>query len=53
MGLTIHYRGRFNPAASLQAMIEDVRDILEIYKWKYYIFESEFPDNVQGLAKYG
>ena len=42
MGLSIHYNGRFNPAASLPSMIEEVSDIAEVYKWKYTVCETEF-----------
>ncbi len=28
MGITIHYSGRFNPAASLSKMIEEVKELL-------------------------
>ncbi len=52
MGLTIHYNGRFNPAASLSALIDEVRDIAEINKWKYHVFENEFPPNAIGKTEY-
>jgi len=45
MGLSIHYRGSFNAEAPLQAMIEEAKDIAEIYKWKYHIYENSFPIN--------
>lgn len=43
MGLSIHYSGKFNPEASLSEMINEVKDICEINKWKYFIFDTEFP----------
>ncbi len=43
MGLTIHYNGKFNEKASLSGMIEEVKDIAEIYNWQYTIYESQFP----------
>jgi hypothetical protein len=43
MGLTIFYSGRFNPESSLTEMIEEVKDICEVQKWDYHIFEREFP----------
>lgn len=52
MGLSIHYSGSFNEKASLQAMIEEVKDIVEIYKWPYHIFEDEFPADSFGKAEY-
>jgi hypothetical protein len=30
MGLTIYYNDRFNPAASLAEMIEEVKDIAKV-----------------------
>ena len=52
MGLSIHYSGSFNTKASLQAMIEEVKDIAEIYKWRYYVFEDQFPADSPGKAEY-
>jgi hypothetical protein len=43
MGLSINYSGSFNPNASLQEMIEEVKDIAKIYQWKYHIYETSFP----------
>jgi len=43
MGLSIHYSGSFNPSASLREMIEEVKDVCEIYQWKYFVFDEEFP----------
>ncbi len=43
MGLTIHYSGRINPSASLSEMIEEVKDIAEIYGWDYKIYDEKFP----------
>ena len=52
MGLSIHYSGRFNPAASLKAMIEEVKDIATIYKWDYFVFDNEFPADSLGKTTY-
>ena len=52
MGLSIHYSGSFNAKASLPAMIEEVKDIVEIYKWEYFVFEDEFPVNSIGKTRY-
>jgi hypothetical protein len=52
MGLSIYYSGTFNPDASLSSMIEEVKDIAELYKWKYKVFESEFPTNTIGNENY-
>jgi hypothetical protein len=52
MGLSIHYRGSFNAAASLKAMIEEVKDIAEIYKWEYTIYKDKFPVNSIGKTAY-
>lgn len=45
MGLTIYYSGNFKPNVSISEMIEEVKDIAQIYKWKYHIFETKFPEN--------
>jgi len=45
MGLSIHYKGNFKKEASLQEMIEEVKDIAEIYTWEYTIYETAFPQN--------
>ena len=45
MGLTIHYKGRFNKNASLPKMISEVTDIVEACKWKYRVYEHDFPKN--------
>lgn len=52
MGLTIHYNGRFNPAASLKEMIEEVKDIATIYKWNYHVFKEQFPVHSLGLESF-
>jgi hypothetical protein len=43
MGLSIHYSGSFKKDTSLAAMIEEVKDIAEIYEWKYSIGKNSFP----------
>ena len=48
MGLSIHYSGSFNKNSSLPEMIEEVKDIAEIYQWEYTIFEEQFPSKSFG-----
>jgi len=45
MGLTIHYSGIFRDDASLIEMIDEVKDITQIYDWKYTVFNEQFPVN--------
>lgn len=52
MGLSIHYNGSFNQSASLREMIEEVKDIAQVHKWEYHIFEDTFPENSFGKADY-
>lgn len=52
MGLSFHYSGSFNAEASLPAMIKEVKDIVEIFKWQYYVYEEEFPTYSMGKAGY-
>jgi hypothetical protein len=49
MGISIHYKGRLKAKSSLPGLIEEVKDIAEIYKWRYFIFEEQFP--VGGFGK--
>lgn len=43
MGLTLHYNGTINKDASLSELIDEVKDIAEIYNWTYTIYEDKFP----------
>jgi hypothetical protein len=52
MGLSIHYSGSFKPEASLSAMIEEVKDIAEFYKWDNTVFENKFPEGGFGEKDY-
>lgn len=52
MGLSIDYSGSFKKEASLEAMIEEVKDIAEIYNWKYTINKNRFPENSFGKIEY-
>lgn len=52
MGLTIHYNGTFKKNASLSEMIEEVKDIAQVYKWGYHIFEKEFPKGSFGKMEF-
>ncbi len=52
MGLSIDYSGSFKKEASLEAMIEEVKDIVEIYEWKYTINSTRFPKNTIGKIEY-
>ncbi|MBC8147970.1 MAG: hypothetical protein H8E98_08320 [Bacteroidetes bacterium] len=52
MGLSIHYSGSFRKGASLSEMIEEVKDIISVYKWKYSVYEEEFPDETFSDSSY-
>ncbi len=43
MGLTVYYKGRFNPDTSLENLIAECREFADVFKWEYQIFEREFP----------
>lgn len=45
MGLTIHYRGRLDPRASLPDLMEEVKNIAEVNAWAYILFQDEFPEH--------
>ena len=44
MGLSIHYSGRLKNPALLPELIAEVKDIAEVYEWKYHVFEQQFPE---------
>ncbi len=52
MGLSINYSGSFRQEASLETMIEEVKDIAEIYEWKYTIANTHFPKNTFNKMEY-
>lgn len=43
MGLSLHYNGKFGNPELLMQMIDEVEDIVRIYKWKYTVRHTEFP----------
>lgn len=45
MGLSIHYSGQIKAPELLPYLIEEVKEIVEIYKWKYNIYDTVFPEN--------
>ena len=52
MGLSINYKSSFKNEALLKAMIEEVKDIAEIYEWKYTIENNHFPKKTFGKLGY-
>ncbi len=44
MSTSFHYRGHLKSARLLSQLIEEVEDICNILKWKYDVFETEYPD---------
>ncbi len=52
MGLSIHYSGSFKKESSIEAMIEEVKDIADVYGWKYTIHNTHFPENTFGKQEY-
>ena len=45
MGLSIYYSGKIKDAASLPLLIEEVKDVAIVNKWKYRVSGSSFPNN--------
>lgn len=52
MGITIHYSGRFNKDASLSEMVQEVKDIAEVCKWDYTVFNEVFPEEMDAPDSY-
>ncbi|MFA9388759.1 MAG: hypothetical protein ACERKD_03075 [Prolixibacteraceae bacterium] len=45
MGLSFHYNGEISDAGRLPELIEEVKEIVSVYQWKFNVFESSFPNN--------
>lgn len=53
MGLSFHYSGRIANPGLLPKLIEEVSDIIQIYGWKNFRYESSFPNNsLSGINEY-
>lgn len=44
MGLSFHYNGEISNAERLAELIEEVKEIVSVYQWKYNVFETAFPN---------
>ncbi len=44
MGLSFYYTGKLKEGASVDELIEEVKDISEILNWKYTILDTGFPE---------
>ncbi len=40
----MYYKGKFKESASLPELIEEVKDIVEVYGWKHHFYAEDFPD---------
>jgi Holliday junction resolvasome RuvABC endonuclease subunit len=45
MGLSFHYKGEIAETERLPELIEEVKEIVSVYQWKYYLLETAFPNN--------
>ena len=45
MGLSIHFSGRLRKAEDLPALIEEIKDVSNVYGWKYHLFDTRFPND--------
>ena len=45
MGLSFHFSGRLRKAEYLSPLIEEIKDVSNVYGWKYYMFETRFPND--------
>ena len=52
MGLSIHYSGKFNKNAVLADLITEVKEIAEVLKWDYQIYQEEFPPDISNNHTY-
>lgn len=52
MGLSIHYNGQFNKNAILAELITEVKEIAEVFKWKFQVYHQEFPSDINDENTY-
>jgi len=45
MGLAIHYSGRLRKTEYLPTLIEEIKDVSNVYGWKYHILNTCFPND--------
>ena len=45
MGISIHYRGKFNKNAALTDLITEVKEIADTFKWNCKVYQKVFPVN--------
>ncbi len=52
MGLSVHYSGSIKNPNSLSELINEVKDVAEIFKWKYKVYNNKFPTGSFGKDEY-
>lgn len=45
MGLSIHFTGRLRKVKNLPALIEEIKDVSNVYGWKYHTYNTHFPND--------
>jgi hypothetical protein len=52
MGLSFHYSGSIAKPELLPELIDEIQDIVQMYNWKYFVFDRKFPENTFGKLDY-
>jgi hypothetical protein len=52
MGLSFHYSGSIAKQEDLSELIAEVKEIANVFNWKYNVYESQFPENAFGKMEY-
>lgn len=52
MSLSFHYSGSIARQEDLSELIDEVKDIVNIFNWKHNLYEHKFPENAFGKAEY-
>ena len=45
MGLSIHYSGFLKEPKLLPELIDEIKNVAEVYNWKHNTYETQLPDN--------
>jgi len=52
MGLSFHYSGSIANPDLLPELIDEIQNIAQMYKWKYFVFDRQFPEDTIGKQDY-
>jgi hypothetical protein len=52
MGISFHYSGSIAKPELLPELIDEVEEVVKVFKWKYTVLERQFPEDCYGKPEY-